>query len=215
MTDDDRRGVRETYDRIADHFAATREHPWPEVESFLEGRSGAVGLDVGCGNGRHLEPLSARVDRAVGLDASRGLLSAGVERARERGVDARWIQGDAARLPLRDGVVDLGVYVATLHHFPARPGRIASLDELARVLAPEGHALVSGWSVEHDRFDATEGFDTHLDWTLPGGERVPRFYHVYDRGEFETELAESACRVASVRLSSGNYYAIVRGRSGP
>jgi hypothetical protein len=25
-----------TYDRIAEHFAATREYAWPEVESLLE-----------------------------------------------------------------------------------------------------------------------------------------------------------------------------------
>ncbi|MGM0606747.1 MAG: class I SAM-dependent methyltransferase, partial [Halobacteriota archaeon] len=61
--------VRETYDRIADHFATTREYPWPEVETFvdetLDSVDGADGssplaIDLGCGNGRHTQLLAER-----------------------------------------------------------------------------------------------------------------------------------------------------------
>lgn len=208
---DRRAEVRETYDRIATHFASTREYAWPEVESFLERRTATTGLDLGCGNCRHAEPLAARCDRVVGLDASRGLLETGRARALERGFPVSLIQGDAARLPLGRGTVDLAVYVATLHHLPTRAVRIASLDELARVLTVDGTALVSVWSTAHDRFDREEGFDTAVEWTLPGGERVDRFYHIYAPDEFEADLAESRLRVERVDVSSGNCYAVVRG----
>jgi ubiquinone/menaquinone biosynthesis C-methylase UbiE len=211
--DDDpaRAGVRDTYDRIADHFSATREYAWPEVESFLADRQGTVGLDLGCGNGRHAEPLADPTDRVLAVDVSRGLL----DEARERvaGTDAdtavRLLQGDAAALPIRDDAVDLAVYVATLHHLPSRDLRVASLDELARVLAPGGRALVSAWSTAHDRFDAEDGFDTTVDWTLPGGERVPRFYHIYSPEEFRAELDASGVAPVEVFVSSGNCYAVV------
>ena len=36
-----------TYDRIAEHFAATREYAWPEVETFLDGREGQVRVTGG------------------------------------------------------------------------------------------------------------------------------------------------------------------------
>jgi trans-aconitate methyltransferase len=58
-------GVHHTYDRIAAHFAQTREYPWPEVESFLDGRTAEVALDLGCGNGRHAELLAERADRVL------------------------------------------------------------------------------------------------------------------------------------------------------
>jgi tRNA (uracil-5-)-methyltransferase TRM9 len=211
--DDDpaRAGVRDTYDRIADHFSATREYAWPEVESFLSDRGGAVGLDLGCGNGRHAEPLAASTDRVCALDVSRSLL----DEARERvaGSDAsqavRLVQGDASSLPVATGTVDLAVYVATLHHLPTRELRVASLDELARVLTPEGRALVSAWSTAHDRFDAEDGFDTTVDWTLPGGERVPRFYHIYSPAEFRADLDDSGLEPVEVFVSSGNCYAVV------
>ncbi|WP_255195977.1 class I SAM-dependent methyltransferase [Halorarius litoreus] len=206
---DDRAGVAATYDRIADHFASTREYPWPEVREFLDGRVVSLALDVGCGNGRHVELLCEHAERVVGLDASRGLLDAAARRAADRGFDATLLQGDAARLPLASDTVDLAVYVATIHHLPTREGRVASLDELARVLRPGGSAVVSAWSTAHDRFDRDEGFDTTVDWTLPGGETVGRFYHIYDPAEFDADLAASALGVESSVVSSGNCYAVV------
>ena len=206
---DDRSSVRATYERIAAHFATTREYPWPEVESFCAGRGAETALDVGCGNGRHVELLAGRADRIVGLDASRTLLSI----ARERVPDATFLEGDAASLPLRDGSVGLAVYVATLHHLPKRRLRRRSLDELARVLDPDGVALVSAWSTAHDRFDAgadaEAGFDTELDWTLPGGEAVPRYYHIYAPAEFDADLDASGLAVLESFVSSGNCYAVV------
>jgi ubiquinone/menaquinone biosynthesis C-methylase UbiE len=213
--DHDRHGVRRTYDRIAEGFAATRATPWPEVTEFLADRSGRVGLDIGCGNGRHLEPLADRVDHAFGLDASTELLGLARERAADHGYDGTLLAGDAARLPLRDGAVDLAVYVATLHHLPSRAGRVESLSELSRVLAPGGRALVSAWSTEHDRFDdhaTDEGFDTTIDWTLPDG-TVPRYYHIYAPDEFDADLARSDLAVERSFRSSGNCYAVVGGGS--
>ncbi len=207
----DRAGVRATYDRIADHFSSTREYPWPEVESFCAGRHAAVALDVGCGNGRHTELLAEHADRVVGLDASRGLLLA----ARKRVPGAALVAGDAASLPVADGAVDLAVYVATLHHLPTRRLRRESLDELARVLDDGGTALVSAWSTEADRFetdtdaDVETGFDTEIDWTLPGGEAVPRYYHIYAPPEFDADLDASDLAVVESVVSSGNCYAVV------
>ena len=210
---DRRADVRDTYDRIATHFAATREYAWPEVESFVADAAGRVGLDVGCGNCRHAELLADRVDRTIGLDVSRGLLETGRDRATDRAFAVDLVQGDAAALPLRTDAVDLAVYVATLHHLPTRESRLASLDELARVLTPDGRALVSAWSTAHDRFDAEEGFDTTVEWTLPGGEPVDRFYHIYAPEEFEADLEESDLVVREWEVSSGNCYAEVAGRA--
>ncbi|AXR78247.1 class I SAM-dependent methyltransferase [Natrarchaeobaculum sulfurireducens] len=221
-----RAAVRDTYDRIASHFASTREYAWPEVESFVHThgdrtdrdassprREPTVGLDLGCGNCRHAEVLAAETDleSIVGVDASRGLLETGRERAREREFDVALLQADAAELPLATDAVDLAVYVATLHHLPTRLARRASLDELARVLRPDGRALVSAWSTAHNRFDETEGFDTTVEWTLPGGETVDRFYHIYDPDEFEADLETSALKICEWELSSGNCYATVAG----
>lgn len=204
-----RRDVRETYDRIAPHFARTRPHPWSEVESFLKGRGGAVGLDVGVGNGRHAELLADVCPHVVGLDLSRVALGEAARRANEHDFDLTLAMADAASLPIRDDCVDLAVYVATLHHLPNRNLRVESLAELARVLRPSGRAIVSAWSVTHDRFDADEGFDTVVDWTLPDGTVVERFYHIYDGDEFAGDVDASGLARMSTFESRGNWYTVV------
>ncbi|AFZ71970.1 class I SAM-dependent methyltransferase [Natronobacterium gregoryi] len=205
--------VRDTYDRIATHFAATREYAWPEVETFVDetaGETHTVGLDLGCGNCRHAELLyGADLETVVGVDVSRGLLETGRERGRERSFAVELCQADATTLPLTEDSIDLAVYVATLHHLPSETARRASLDELARVLDPDGRALVSAWSTAHDRFDATESFDTTIEWTLPGSETVDRFYHIYAPEDFERDLEASDLALLEWELSSGNCYATV------
>ena len=211
--------TRRVYDEIATHFSTTRAYPWPEVTEFLDRvntlPNRRVGLDIGCGNGRHTEPLADVVERTVGLDISRELLFE-AQTAMESGDGSDWeaalVQADSAALPFVDGSVDVGVYVATLHHLPDRKRRVESLRELARVLSSTGEALVSAWSTEHDRFENRaddEGFDTTIDWTLPGGETVPRFYHIYAPEEFEADLRRSGLTVESSVVSSGNCYAVV------
>lgn len=205
-----RRDVRETYDRIGRHFAETRAHPWPAVERFIEETEFAVGLDLGCGNARHAELLAERADRVLGIDVSRAVLETARERSRERDFDLALCQADATALPIASYEIDCAVYIATIHHLPTRDSRVRSLDELARVLVPDGRALVSAWSVTHDRFNRTEGFDTTVDWTLPDGETVSRFYHIYDPAEFEADVNESELGIERVFEERGNCYAVVR-----
>ncbi|MFW5965590.1 MAG: class I SAM-dependent methyltransferase [Halodesulfurarchaeum sp.] len=201
--------IRAVYDRIGTHFSKTRRYPWPAVESFLEGRGGRLGIDVGCGNGRHLRPLREVLERAIGVDLSRTLLReardglSGLNR-----VDL--LEGTATAIPIGDDRVDVGLYVAAIHHLRTREGRIESLDELARVLDPAGIALLSAWSITHDRFDREEGFDTTVDWTLPDGQTVPRFYHIYDLEEFRGDLDASRLAPEAVWTEAGNCYARVR-----
>ena len=204
-----RRAVRDTYDRIATHFARTRPAPWSEVEDFLADRTGGLGLDVGVGNGRHAELLATRCATVVGVDLSHAALGEAAARSDAGGFGLSLVVGDATTLPIGDDRVDLAVYVATLHHLPTPELRVASLDELARVLRPAARAIVSAWSVTHDRFDAEAGFDTTVGWTLPDGEVVDRFYHIYDGEEFARDLDASDLVRESTFESRGNWYAVV------
>jgi SAM-dependent methyltransferase len=91
-------------------------------------------LEVGCGTGRFLGWLASTF-RVVGIDRSPGMLAE--MRARHPIIPA--ILGDAHRLPLRDGAVDLVVLVATLEFLDDPP---AALSEAVRV-ARRGVILVA------------------------------------------------------------------------
>lgn len=222
--DHSRQEVRETYERIADGFAPTRRHPWPEVERFVEAEArrvdagAAAGLDVGCGNGRHAELLGGCCARVLGVDISARLAELAKERARSKGWADGFVPmvGEATQLPCKPGTVELALYIATIHHLPDRRLRIRSLRELRAALSGSGTALVSAWSVQDDRFEArrtpqprNRGFDTVLDWTLPTGETVGRYYHIYTLAELSEEVRRAGLTIIDEEVSSGNCYVTV------
>lgn len=208
MVDHTRRSVQRTYDRIGEHFAATRASPWPEVEAFCADRTADRALDIGCGNGRHAVLLAETGAEVVALDASETMLQ--TARQRVGAVDSiSLVAGDAVRLPVRSRVVDLATYIATIQHLPSRDQRLGSLTELARVLRPDGVALIGAWATTHDTFDREAGFDTTREWVLPDGSTVERYYHIHDPDEFDGLLGESPLVVSRSWTSSGNCYAIV------
>lgn len=214
MTDRDNRSipaVGRTFDTIAEDFDRTRTAPWPAVEGFVsDDRTGRLALDIGCGNGRHSSVLLEQFTEVVGLDLSRQLLRLANDRiASDR---LTLIQASSTAIPVRAESVDAALYIAAIHHLPNRQSRVRSLDELARVLNQGASALVSGWSIYDDRFDFDTATDTTVDWTLPSGDTVPRFYHLYDADDFAGELAASDLTVDRRWVEAGNCYAIVRPR---
>lgn len=95
-------------------------------------------LDVGCGTGilaaRLQEELRPSPELVAGCDFSTGMLEEAAGRSRA----VAWLQGDAARLPLRDGTVDAVVSTQAFHFFP----QAAALAEFHRLLAPGGRLVV-------------------------------------------------------------------------
>jgi ubiquinone/menaquinone biosynthesis C-methylase UbiE len=205
MTDDEKTRLRETFDTIADSFDETRREPWEDVRDFVEEREGAVALDLGCGNGRHLDLLRERFDTVVGMDFSLSML---------RLCDGAAVRGDLTRLPFADSCADCALCIAALHHLPSREQRLTALDEIARVLRDSGDALVSVWAIEHPKFDTerdeirASGGDVYVPWKR-GDEERDRYYHIHERDEFEALVAESPLE-GNVWESNGNYYARLR-----
>jgi len=103
-------------------------------------------LDVGCGSGRSLVGLAPHLPadcRVVGLDVfdDRVILGNGPALARRNGaragVDVSPVAGDASRLPVADGAVDLVTACRVAHDVPEER-RAAVFAELRRVCADDG-----------------------------------------------------------------------------
>jgi len=199
---DEKDRLRETFDAIASSFDETRREPWEDVAEFIEGHGGTLALDLGCGNGRHLPLLRDRFDAAVGMDFSRSMLELSAPPV---------VRGDLSALPFADSCADCVLCIAAVHHVPTHDGRLAALDEIARVLRDGGEALVSVWAIEHPKFDGVRdeirsaGGDFYVPWKR-GDEERDRYYHIYDRDGFEALVADSALD-GRVWESDGNYYA--------
>jgi demethylmenaquinone methyltransferase / 2-methoxy-6-polyprenyl-1,4-benzoquinol methylase len=133
------------YDFINDLMSLGAHRRWKRATArlALEGRSGPVRLlDVCCGTGDICFLAETEGGAAVwpiGLDFTRPMLDIAERRGRAEGSRARFVQGDALRLPFPDGSFDAITVGYGLRNI-ADPE--AALVEMKRVLAPGGRLVV-------------------------------------------------------------------------
>lgn len=101
----------------------------------------AVALDIGCGTGSLSAALAASgaFSMALGCDISGGMLRAAMAKRNGNGV-LRLFQADAARLPVREGAVDIVVSNLALHWVEDLP---AALRQAAAVLKRGGRMILT------------------------------------------------------------------------
>ena len=93
-------------------------------------------LDIGTGTGRMLEILAPQVERALGIDQSREMLSVARVNLERAGLENGSVRlGDMYQLTLPDASFD-AVVIHQVLHYADRPG--AAIAEAARVLRPNG-----------------------------------------------------------------------------
>lgn len=114
----------------------------PIVHEILDALPAGSALDAACGTGRFAEYLAARGHQVLGVDCSRDML----DRARARVPQAAFLVGELHQLPLHDDAVDIIVCGLALAHVPSLGPVMA---ELARVLRPGGHVVIS--DTHHER----------------------------------------------------------------
>lgn len=107
-------------------------------DAFLElvPEPGRLTLDIGCGEGRLTRDLRAAGHRTIAVDASPTL----IEAARAADPEGEYVLADAARLPFKDGHVDLAVAFMSFHDMDDMAGAVL---EAARVLEPGGRLVVA------------------------------------------------------------------------
>jgi SAM-dependent methyltransferase/uncharacterized protein YbaR (Trm112 family) len=122
------------------HLIGTLQHyPLPELP--LPPGNGRLLLDVGCSWGRWTIAAAKRGYRAVGVDPSLGAIMAARRVARQLGIDAEFVVGDARHLPFRDQRFDCVYSYSVLQHL-SRPDAAEAVAEAGRVLVPGGLAKV-------------------------------------------------------------------------
>ncbi len=106
-------------------------------------------LDMGCGMGTFTLEAAERGAWTLGLDFTAAAVREGKRIGESHGVaGARFVQGDAAALPLRDGSLDAVVAADFTEHLDDESLR-RILAETARVLAPGGTLVLYTPSPSH------------------------------------------------------------------
>jgi SAM-dependent methyltransferase len=132
-------------DWSAARYERTAEQLLPAARAVVEHAVITPGerlIDVGCGTGNAALLAAERGARATGVDPAARLLDVAREQAAARGLDATFVSGDAAKLPVADGEADVVVSVFGVIFAPAAG---AAARELARVTRPGGRLALSAW----------------------------------------------------------------------
>jgi tRNA (uracil-5-)-methyltransferase TRM9 len=210
--------VHQVYQEIAAHFSDTRYKPWPIVEKFLLAQpNGSVGLDIGCGNGKYMTVNKEVV--LLGSDRSSELVR--LARA-ERNVEV--MMADALRLPFRKRTFSFAISIAVIHHFSTPQRRIESLGSILSILEPTGQALVYVWALEqkNSRRGWDEGMaqDVMVPWVLNKKGKNDhlhekpvikhRYYHLYRKGELESDVEAANGVVVESGYEKDNWWAIIK-----
>lgn len=198
-----------SYDRIVDDYEHRNEAPSASLVALRNSFAGCVKApgrvaDVGCGPGRDLEQFAADGLRAVGVDASAGM----VRRCRERGLRA--VLGDLRFPPLRRGFWD-GIWSsASLLHVPGCELR-PTLDAWHRLLAAGG---TLGLTTSMGNGESGWELVPYAAGTSGPPQRLRRWFVHHDRTVLQGELAAAGFTIvtADVRRSSRTWLEVLATR---
>jgi 2-polyprenyl-3-methyl-5-hydroxy-6-metoxy-1,4-benzoquinol methylase/uncharacterized protein YbaR (Trm112 family) len=114
---------------------------YPIPDFPLPRASGEILLDIGCNWGRWTLSAARAGYSPIGIDPSFEAIVAARRIARQLGVEAHYVVGDARHLPFKSNAFDVVFSYGVLQHFSKQDVR-GSLREIARVVKPSGTTWV-------------------------------------------------------------------------
>jgi SAM-dependent methyltransferase len=129
---------RGRYERIAEQLIPAAS----VVVAAAAPRTGEHVIDIGCGNGNASVLAARRGARVTGIDPAERLLELARARARAESLDATFIAGEAAAVPLADASAEVVISAFGLI-FAADASAAAA--EIARVSGARARVVLSAW----------------------------------------------------------------------
>ncbi|PHQ40251.1 SAM-dependent methyltransferase [Halorubrum persicum] len=189
----------------AEYLEHTRRGMWADgrealADLELAGRRRV--LDVGCGTGELTRVLDAEAPpdaTVIGVDADPDLLRVARE---ETGLP--YVAGDATRLPVPDGAVDLAVCQALLINLPEPTAAVRELarvsSDLVAAIEPDNAAVTVTSTVDAEERlerEAREAYLQGVDTDVALGDRVREAFAAAGVGEIRTRRYVHEKRVAA------------------
>lgn len=197
------------YNLIASDFSRTREFVWPEIVFLFEKllKKGDTVLDLGCGNGRWLETFKKQGVKYFGLDDSEKL----IQIAQSKYPDANFIKANALNLPFSNNYFDKVYSIAVFHQIPSDEFRFRFLEEVKRVLRPDGLLILTVWRfhqrktifslLKYTILKLLQKSELDLGDVLYGwGDQAKRYYHIFSQKELVNLVKKSGLDVQNIGI---------------
>ncbi|HNU96996.1 MAG TPA: class I SAM-dependent methyltransferase [Candidatus Portnoybacteria bacterium] len=184
---------KQTYNEIAEEFNQTRnkyDYLINELKKYIKINEKV--LDLGCGSGRlcslfftRSELISDRVNiNYTGIDFAENLV-----KIAERKYGDYFKTGDILNLPFSDENFDSVWSIAVLHHIPSFELRKRVLNEIKRVLKPNGRVIITCWKIKSllrkDIFIPFQG--------------KKRYYHIFSKKEIKKMFEKAGFKIEELK----------------
>jgi ubiquinone/menaquinone biosynthesis C-methylase UbiE len=190
--------VTEVYNKIGSHFDKTRVNYWNWITDFINKLpKHSTILDNGCGNGRNMQYKDYIFE---GIDSSDTF----VTMCRQKGLSCKL--ADMCEIPFSGNSFDVIMSIASFHHLATPERRIKALQEMYRVLKPNGNVILSVWSITQPpktRRVFTHYGDTIVPWKNPSG-TYERYYYIFEIDEICSLFKDVGFKMVSHYWDTGN-----------
>jgi len=206
---------KQTYNAIADDFSHSRKYLWPEMDSLSQYiKDNDKILDLGCGNGRLIELIKGKQIDYTGLDISKKVISL----AKKRYPNNHFRIGNLYNLPFANKSFDKVFAIASIHHIPSNKLRTKILEEIRRVVKPEGLIIISVWNLNKRKYlkqikksQKEHSYLEEGDLLKPWGKEKEnlRYYHAFKKQEL-IDLFSNYFKVKKKKFSKYNYWLVLK-----
>ncbi len=182
------------WDNIAKEWHEYKKIPSQNAKKFLEKTSGKV-LDLGSGSGRHLTKI--KKGKMYLQDFSKQMLELAQKKAKEQKISAEFIHSPMEKIPFENEFFDYIISISALHCIKGKSNRKKTIQEIYRVLKPNGKAYIGVWNQNSKRFKRKKGKEHLIGWTNKG----KRYYYLYNEKEIHEEFQKAGFKIISTHNS--------------
>lgn len=142
--------MQNVFRRLLFHYWYFRQLPWdtgvspPELHEFIATHKPGRAIDIGCGTGTNVITLARAGWQVTAVDFAPRAISLAKRKLKNAGVQANLQVKDATKLDGISGPFDLAFDLGCFHSIASK-SQTGYLEELGRILAPNGFWLMYGF----------------------------------------------------------------------
>jgi SAM-dependent methyltransferase len=206
------RELKDSYGVLSQDYLRKKSKGWIDFIKFFEEikwKNRDIVIDVGAGNARNLEIVSA--NHKIAFDLSYELLD-GINGEG----DIQRVAGSLPTLPFRKKVTDSVLMIAVLHHLSNHHLRQETMKSVSQILTRDGEIIFSVWrkwrsGVKEKIFEAIRNkqdpvdlYNVQLPWHDSHGKVIAtRFYHYFIYQELILLMGKSNLLITRRNIMGG------------